>query len=446
MKRIAPALLFLFLVPVFALAGNDAGSGSETGITPVGTSKVENIKTGWNVGLIPAFNYNAEMGFMSGAIGQVYNYGDGTIYPNYYNKFNVLASIYSKGAKQLSVDYDAKNLLPGKRMKAGFEFIDNPLGGFYGFNGAVSPYYADLDLRKSSDGSEGIAFYANHQKRIGVNLDLQGGIMENLTWTGGLNYSYQEYSDVALKVFDGTETLFHQYVETGLIPDEELYGHRVELKGGIVIDSRDLESNPARGLFATATLTGGISHSFSTEASLLLTLDLRHYVPIVPSRLTFAYQLAYKGLVAGSLPFYALPGFTIRGAFGNRIAGSGSGVAWASADLRWKLAGFRAFKQNFEVGLVGFADAGAVVQPYRLAEQRLLGNYSAAKTLDGTTSGPYRSVYDPDVATKERVHASVGGGFFFSKNHNFIVAFELGRPLNPLDGSMGLLINMGFSF
>ena len=68
------------------------------------------------------------------------------------------------------------------------------------------------------------------------------------------------------------------------------------------------------------------------------------------------------------------------------------------------------------------------------------------KTLDGVAHGPYRSVYDPAIAVRERLHTSVGGGFFFSMNHNFITAVEFGHPLNPQDGTMGVYVNLGFSF
>ena len=94
----------------------------------------------------------------------------------------------------------------------------------------------------------------------------------------------------------------------------------------------------------------------------------------------------------------------------------------------------------------GFADAGAVVQPYRLEEQSLLGGCTVSKTLDGIPYGPYSSLYDPAIAVRERLHASTGAGFFFSMNRNFITAVEFGRPLNPQDGTLGVYVNLGFSF
>ena len=415
-----------------------------TGFSASAEKGKEITKSGWSFGVMPAFYYNNDLGFSAGVLAQVYDYGDGTFYPNYRHKFMANVNIYFRGARQVILDYDSKYLIPGMRITAGLSYMDNPLCGFYGFNGAVSPYYGELDLRKSADGSEGIAFYADHQRQLSAKVDIQGRVADNLNWIGGVSYSWQRYTDTAFRVYDGTESLFHQYVAAGLIPEDDLWGHRMELKGGFVYDTRDFETNPVRGIYATVTASGGMSVSESARGSLLLSADFRHYVPIFPSRLTLAYQLAYKGLTAGSLPFYALPAFSMRGSFGSRI--SGNGVAWASADLRLCAARFQALKQNFELGLVAFADAGAVVQPCKLAEQSANGEASVSKILDGELIGPYASIYDSAIATKERLHSSVGGGFWFSMNKNFLVAVELGHPLNPQDGTLGVYINMGFSF
>ena len=87
MKRI---LLFLaiLLVPVLALAQNNRN---------------EIVKTGWNIGLLPAFRYDNDLGFQFGALSQLYHYGDGSDYPNYRHKVMAVASVYSRGAKQFSL-------------------------------------------------------------------------------------------------------------------------------------------------------------------------------------------------------------------------------------------------------------------------------------------------------------------------------------------------------
>ena len=447
MKYIRPILLILalFAAGFPAWAENDNTAPSEDRNAPVAVPlKKEIAKTGWSIGLLPAFSYNNDLGFSGGALVQVFDYGDGSVYPNYRHKFTGNVNLYTRGAKQVWMNYDSKYLIPGMRVTAAVSYMDNPLCGFYGFNGAVSPYHADLDLRKSADGSEGIAFYATHQRLFNISADLQGRLADGLTWIGGAAYSWQQYSDVAFRVYDGTESLYHQYVENGLIPDCDTRGHRVELKGGLVYDTRDFETNPERGLFATVTATGGASFSGGVQPSLVLAADVRQYIPLWPGHLTLAWQLAYKGLMAGSLPFYALPAFGMRGSFGSRIVGNG--VAWGSVDLRLRIASFQALKQNVELGLVGFADGGAVVQTHRFAEQTALGATQVQHLLEETAIGPYASIYDPEIAARERLHTSVGGGFWFAMNRNFLVAIELGRPMNPQDGSLGVYINMGFSF
>ena len=447
MKSTCTFLLSLSLLSVgfSALAGNDrtapTGDRNDPVAVPLGK---EITKSGWNVGLLPALYYNNDLGFSVGALAQVFDYGDGSVYPNYRHKFMANINLYSRGAKQVVTNYDSKYLIPGKRVTAAVSYMDNPLCGFYGFNGAVSPYHAELDLHKSADGSEGIAFYATHQRLFSANVDLQGRLAEGLTWIGGAYYAWQHYADVDFRVYDGKESLYHQYVVNGLIPEADTHGHRVELKGGLVYDTRDFETNPERGLYASATTTGGTSLSGGAKSSLVLTADLRQYIPLWPGRITLAWQLAYKGLMAGSLPFYALPAFGMRGSFGSRI--TGNGVAWTSTDLRLRIASFQAARQNFELGLVAFADAGAVVQPHKLPEQAVLGACQVEKTLDGQTFGPYASIYDPQIATRERLHTSVGGGFWFAMNRNFLTALEFGRPMNPQDGCFGMYINMGFSF
>ena len=208
-------MLVSLIAALLSLSALQAGDGKEI------------VKTGLNAGILPAFNYNNDLGFQIGALGQLYQYGDGSIYPNYYHKFAAHAYVYSKGARQFVLGYDSKYLVPGLRVTVDAQYMDNPLCGFYGFNGAVSPYHADLDLRKSDDGKDGIAFYALWERQFLAKLDLRGRLSEHLDWLGGAQYSYQRYADVSIDPDVGAETLFHQYRESSLIPESDTFGHRL---------------------------------------------------------------------------------------------------------------------------------------------------------------------------------------------------------------------------
>ena len=43
----------------------------------------EEGKTGWNFGALPAVTYNTDLGFQYGALVNLFDYGDGSTFPNY---------------------------------------------------------------------------------------------------------------------------------------------------------------------------------------------------------------------------------------------------------------------------------------------------------------------------------------------------------------------------
>ena len=66
MKRILCATVILLLLSQAARA-----------------QKTENVKTGINLGPLPAVAFDADKGFQYGALLNVFNFGDGSNYPNY---------------------------------------------------------------------------------------------------------------------------------------------------------------------------------------------------------------------------------------------------------------------------------------------------------------------------------------------------------------------------
>ena len=63
--------------------------------------KDEIIKTGWNFGPLPVVGFDSDLGFQYGLCCDIFNYGDGTNYPQYDYKINVEASTYTKGSSVL---------------------------------------------------------------------------------------------------------------------------------------------------------------------------------------------------------------------------------------------------------------------------------------------------------------------------------------------------------
>ena len=50
------------------------------------------IKKGWNMGILPSVAFDADLGFQYGVLTNIFNYGDGSKYPEY------LHSIYFEAA------------------------------------------------------------------------------------------------------------------------------------------------------------------------------------------------------------------------------------------------------------------------------------------------------------------------------------------------------------
>ena len=399
-------------------------------------------KTGWNFGPLPAVGFNTDLGFQMGALCDIYYYGDGTVYPDYVHKFNVEASYYTKGSGILHLFYDSKHLIPKVRVTAAVTYNTNRKYSFYGFNGAAAPYFPQWDSNRES----GTAFYNIRRDYLRILADFQGKIRGHWGWAAGLAYKDYSVGDIDLRPYDPTETLYRHYLAAGIIGEDEKNGGRhLEMKAGVVYDSRDREAAPGRGIWSEACLIGVPDVFRSTGSYLKLAAHFRHYVPVWHDRIVFAYHLAYQGTVAGEAPFYVQQDIstlylrqinseglgsinTIRGTLYNRMIGDG--YAWANLELRCRLVSFDFIGQHWYAATNPFFDFGAVVQPYRLDRMK-----QAAVAFPALYSG-----HD------ERLHASAGLGVKLAMNENFIVSAEGAVPLSRQDGNFGMNIGLGYIF
>ena len=105
--------------------------------------KSDIVKTGINLGPLPAVAFDADKGFQYGALLNIYNYGDGSNYPNYDSKWYFEASFFTKGSQLYTVSYDNKVLIPGVRWSSTLTAAVDKAFDFYGFNGYMS--YFDYD-------------------------------------------------------------------------------------------------------------------------------------------------------------------------------------------------------------------------------------------------------------------------------------------------------------
>ena len=435
----------------------------------------EIIKTGYNFGPLPVVAFDADKGFQLGALLNIYNFGDGSTYPNPMSHWYFEASFFTKGSQLFVVSYDDKTLIPGVRWSTAVTLTNEKALDFYGFNGYASHFnYEAVALGKDKQNIEDFIYtpyYRTNRLALLAKTDFVGDIWnKKLFWEAGYHFSYikqgainrekinrnkKEYK----KYPDEMPTLYELYREWGIIPDEEADGGiNSTVRLGLLFDTRDKEGAPTRGIWAEGHLLLAPRWLGTTNPYYKYSLTFRHYVPIVERDiLTFAYRLNYEGTFGRKAPYYILPyittmgqsydrdgmgGYrTIRGIMRNRV--QGLDMASYNVEFRWRFVNFKLWKQNIAFGLNVFSDGTMVTKKY-----------------DTSFRGEekYRAAYDAYMAqglSSDRPHITVGGGLRFIMNQNFIVAFEYGLPISRFsknefiknqDGTGAFYINTGFLF
>jgi outer membrane protein assembly factor BamA len=315
--------------------------------------------------------------------------------------------------------------------------------------------------------------YRTNRLALLFKTDFVGNIWnKKLFWEAGYHFSYfkqgainrekinknkQDYKQYP----DEQTTLFEEYRKWGIISDEEADGGiNSTIRLGLLLDTRDKEGAPTRGVWAEGHLMLAPKRRGTTNPYYRYSLTFRHYVPIVKNDiLTFAYRLNYEGTIGDNAPYYVLPyittvgqsydrdgmgGYrTIRGIMRNRV--QGLDVASYNVELRWRFVSFQLWKQNIAFGLNIFSDGTMVTRNYDMSfkgDEQYRADYDAYMARSGNR-------------TADRPHISVGGGLRFIMNQNFIVAFEYGLPLSKFssdpyiknqDGNGAFYINTGFLF
>ena len=446
-------------------------------------SKKEIIKTGFNFGPLPVVAFDADKGLQLGALLNIYDFGDGSMYPNTRQKLYLEASFFTKGSQLFVINYDNKFLIPGVRWSTTAMLTNDKAMDFYGFNGYMSYYdHERVALGKDKGNTDPNAFiytpkYRFNRLNFNFKTDFTGNIWNNkLFWEAGYHFNYIKAGydkKHALnlekinknkdqnKIYPETEpTVFDQYRRWGIIPEDEAWGgFNSALRLGLLFDTRDKESAPSKGIWAEAHVTLAPKWLGTTHPYYRYSATFRHYVPIVKNDvLTFAYRLNYEGAFGKSTPYYMLPfittmgaqydrdgmgGYrTVRGIMRNRV--QGLDMATYNVELRWRFVSFSLWKQNIAFGLNVFSDGTMVTRNYDMSfrgEEKYHAEYDEYMKLSGLSC--------------DRPHITVGGGLRFIMNQNFIVAFEYGLPVskfskNPVikkqDGNGAFYINTGFLF
>ena len=441
------------------------------------TSKKEIIKKGYNFGPLPAVAFDADKGFQLGALLNIYDFGDGSTYPNTRQQWYFEASFFTKGSQLYTISYDNKFSIPGIRFSSTLTATNDKAMDFYGFNGYMSYFdHEKVDAgKKQDDHYIYTPKYRVNRVAILFKTDFIGNIWNNkFFWEAGYHLSYFKQGAInrekinknkdANKVFPDSEpTLFEQYRTWGVISDDEANGGlNSTVRLGLLYDTRDKEAAPSRGIWAEGHVTVAPKWLGTETPYYKYSATWRHYLPIVDNDvLTFAYRLNYQGTFGRKAPYYVLPyittmgqsydrdgmgGFrTIRGLMRNRV--QGLDMAAYNAELRWRFVSFTLWNQNIAFGLNAFSDGVMVTKNYDMSFGRTADEFASMEEYSKA-----KAEYDEYMGKgldSDRPHITVGAGLRFIMNQNFIVCFEYGKPIGKYskqDGNGAFYINTGFLF
>ncbi len=476
MKRLIITAVALIMAYPFCFAQEDSATVSTEVADSLTTKKKkakkpvqynekgEIIKTGLNFGPLPAIAFDADRGFQFGGLLNIYNFDDGSTYPDPKSSWYIEASAYVKESRisthKYIVSYDNKHLTQNYNLRlsaAASLYFDTALS-FYGFNG----YESYLEWNMNNKVNSG--FYRHSRTTATAKVDLTGEILKNFYWEAGYHFNWfntGRYKDF-YKLGEGEaepEALIDLYHKWGIIDNP--YGHNFSsaLRLGLIYDSRDNEGAPSRGIWAEGHLIVAPKFLGSTQEYYKANVTFRHYVPLWKDRVVFAYRLNYQGYLGASVPWYTMPYYTVvgknydydgiggyrtvRGILQNRV--QGKHTAFFNAEIRYRFIDFKLWNQNIAFAVSAFCDGTGV----------LMGKGTKGKIDLSNRTGYAPELYAHYVRNgQENIHIAAGGGLRFIMNKNFIVAIEYATAVNKQDnmnkktGKLGgaFYINTGFLF
>jgi hypothetical protein len=428
-------------------------------------AKKEVTKEGWNFGALPTITFDTDLGFQYGALVNLFNYGDGSHYPQYNHSLYFEVSRFTKGSGINRFYYDSDKLIKGLRTSIDLSYLSDQAYDFFGFNGYDAVVNYDwIDDSQPDNIYKSRMFYKYDRKMFRFKVDLQGKIAgHNLKWIGGFNLLNFKLASVDIdKLNKGKEGsdllppvsdqpgLYENYQKWGIINPEEANGGFVPaLKAGLVFDSRDNRPNPMKGIWTEAVIEGAPEFLGAESSFTKLSITHRQYFTIIKNDLSLAYRLNYQTSLGGHTPFYYQTqvlvselkgasseglggGTTLRGVKRNRVMGDGYFLG--NIEARWKVVRFRMINNNFYIGLNGFMDFGQVTKKMSGIENVSEANLNSAEA---------KNYYDKDA---EKLHISYGAGLRIAMNQNFVIKCDYGMAADERDGDSGIYIGLNYLF
>jgi len=423
------------------------------------------VKTGWKFGgALPAITYDSNLGFQYGALVEFFNYGNPSVYPEYFDHTYTEVSRFTKGSGIYRFMYESNHLIPGVHMASDLSYLPDQASHFYGFNGYESVFNMDWMNDDVADYRSSM-FYRFQRNQFRFKNDFQGKLAgEHIKWSAG--FAFQHFSnssvdidrlnkgkDVLLPSVDSVPGIFERYQNLGLISANEADGGWINtVKAGVEWDNRDNRPNPMKGIWTEMGVEIAPSFMGNDWGFSKFYIIHRQYFTLIENDLSFVYRLNYQTTLTGDVPFFyqsqaitsMLTGATneglggsstMRGVVKNRVIGDA--YILGNFELRWKPVYFTLFNQDIYIGLNLFYDIGMITNTI---------------DLPGDLETTFNTLYPTDNFTdyfkpgEEKLHQCVGVSIMPVMNQNFVIAIDIGKALDKQDGNIGFSMGLNYLF
>ncbi len=404
-------------------------------------------RTGWGVQGLPLVNFNSDEGFGYGARLMVVDSGDGTQRPY---RLAFIAQFFqtTRGVGMHRLIVDAPGFLSSPwRLTTDISLLNDRFSPYYGLGSAAGyePAFAACEDRGALESDpnacpgnpdfRGLRYYTFEQRSLpSVMLNVRRPLSG--PWQVALGYRFRlttvQTRYTAEELGQARDSRLVEDARAGLLTG--LRGdsgapasfRTAEVTAGLLLDLRDNEPAPVRGMFHELALRGATGVTGSAFSYWGATANLRFYHPVVDDRLVAALRL-FVDVMGGDVPFFLLSSFsgvewregwggiggvyTARGILKNRLQGQVK--ALANGELRWRFLTVAPWNQRLDFTLVSFLDAGQA--------------WADLRFLDGGL---------PRYAG--------GGGLRIAWEDNFILRLDYG--VSPSDGTSGFYLDFNHLF
>jgi outer membrane protein assembly factor BamA len=445
MQRIIMLVLFVFVLSNLSAQLNETTINSNVAVPP-------SSKSGFAWGGTPVLAFDPDLGLKYGALINLFDYGDGTVFPNY-NQYAFIRLFHSTGGtSNLSLLFESETLIPNSRITFESSYIKDITLDFFGFNGRNAIFNSAF-IDAGSPDFVNRHFYTHHRELIRLKLDWQRNISDtNWKIFSGVNWNRFLVSDVDIDNLSNSEqgngafventTLYQLYANWGIIDEKEKNGgHISTLSLGFTYDSRNNKMNCSDGTWFESYLIAS-PPAISSSFYLKHIATFRHYVRWNTIDAVLAYRLSSQQLLAGKIPFYALPqyhdtrqdqdgvggAFNLRGINRNRIAANG--FLLGNIEMRKNVFSFNFFRLNWDIDVSLFTDAAYITREYKPDLSKVPPSFK-------------RALFNNNP---QNLNLSYGGGIYIIYNANNIISINYGISPDKQLGTSGVYIGSAFLF